>query len=72
MPHGVLWPLDTTLVVFVVEDVSARLSWSLEGISTLIETSALSLAHLVPTLLVCTGGGKSIYMYPSLLPSFGY
>jgi hypothetical protein len=72
MPRGVLWLIDTTAVVFVVEDASARLSLLLEGISTLFGTLALFLAHLVPILLTRTGDGMWICTYPSLPPSFGY
>jgi hypothetical protein len=72
MPRGVLWPLNTMFVVSTVRDVSVRLWLLLEGVSTLFGTLALFLAHLVPTLLIRAGGGKSICIYPNLLPSFGY
>jgi hypothetical protein len=72
MLRGVLWLIDTTAVVFAVEDAFARLLLLLEGVSTLFRTLALSLVRLVPTLLARVDDGMWICTYPSLPPSSGY
>jgi hypothetical protein len=66
MLRDALWPIDTTVVVFVVEGVFVQLSLSLGGVSALFGTSTLSLAHPVPILLVHVDGERWRCMYPNL------
>jgi hypothetical protein len=71
MPHDVLWPLDTILVMFAVKGVFTRLWLLPEGISTPFGTLELFLARLAPILLVRADGERLICTYPNLLLSFG-
>jgi hypothetical protein len=71
MPHDVLWPLDTMLVMFAVEDAFALLWLLLEGVSTPFGTLELFLACLAPILLIHAGDERLICTYPNLLLSFG-
>jgi hypothetical protein len=67
-----LSPIDTTAAVFVVVGAFVRQSPLPGGVSILIGTLALFLAHLVLTLLVHIDGGRWRCTCPNLPPSSGY